>query len=309
MKLPSEEFDLNLDTAPSQRPGGSWRLWTASAGLSAGLGGVLVWSVVPPEPAPALPAATVVRGPVEPPAERSEPSAVRPREAPPTIETRAWSPVRRVAALEQLTLGVLRSGVNRPEPLRLGEALGGAVAVVNVWASYCAPCLRELPEIQAMARAQGWGRAVRLVPVMAEPLRPDDPRQSEILTTLRGEPAAPRLLVDPEGALAATLREAALMRADGLPITLVFACGALAWARVGEVAPDVLSAAVAEGRRTAAACRAEAAALPAATGPACGDGLCDAGESCTTCGGDCRCKDGTVCVAGHCVRPAEELKP
>lgn len=308
MKLPSEEFDLNLDTAPGRRPGGAWRLWTASAGLSAGLGGVLVWSLQPPEPAPALPTAAVQRAVEEPPAERSEPLEAGPRAAPPTIETRAWAPVRRVTALEQLTLGVLRPGVSRPEPLRLGEALGGAVAVVNVWASYCAPCLRELPEIQAMARAEGWGRAVRLVPVMAEPLRPDDPRQAEILATLRGEPAAPRLLVDPEGALATTLREAALVRADGLPITLVFACGALAWARVGAVAPDVLSAAVAAGRRTAAACRAEEA-VPAPAGPACGDGLCDAAESCTTCGADCSCKDGTVCVAGHCVRPAEELKP
>ena len=37
----------------------------------------------------------------------------------------------------------------------LPDAWAGRTTLVNVWATWCAPCLKEIPELQAFAREQG----------------------------------------------------------------------------------------------------------------------------------------------------------
>jgi len=40
-------------------------------------------------------------------------------------------------------------------PVALPDAWAGRTTLVNVWATWCAPCLKEMPELQAFAREQG----------------------------------------------------------------------------------------------------------------------------------------------------------
>ena len=40
-------------------------------------------------------------------------------------------------------------------PVALPDAWAGRTTLVNVWATWCAPCLKEMPELQAFARKQG----------------------------------------------------------------------------------------------------------------------------------------------------------
>lgn len=54
------------------------------------------------------------------------------------------------AHLPDLSLAVLDGGV-----LRLPSAFAGRTLVVNVWASWCGPCVHEMPELARFARAQG----------------------------------------------------------------------------------------------------------------------------------------------------------
>lgn len=310
---PSDEFDLNFATTVGDPPPDR-RLWAACAALGAGFAAVLGWSLWPAEE-PVVAAEEPVVAAEDVAAEDVAAEAADPEVASsPAAETRAWTPARRVSGLERLTLGVLQAGGGRPSPIRLREALGDAVAVVNVWAGYCAPCLRELPGILELARKDGWGRTTRLVPVLAEPLREADPRQATMLAALRGEPSALRLLVDPEATLGGLVREAGVVKADALPMTLVFACGALTWARVGELDPPTLADAVAAAREELAGCRPEPAPAEATGVAGCGDAVCGPEESCASCRLDCGCADGKACVvdaggAGRCVRPVEELKP
>ena len=49
------------------------------------------------------------------------------------------------------------------EPIALGD-LRGNVVVLDIWASWCAPCVAALPDLQAIAR-ELQGRGVRIVPV------------------------------------------------------------------------------------------------------------------------------------------------
>lgn len=49
------------------------------------------------------------------------------------------------------------------EPIALGD-LRGKVIVLDIWASWCAPCVTSLPDLQAIAREMR-GHGVRIVPI------------------------------------------------------------------------------------------------------------------------------------------------
>ena len=47
-------------------------------------------------------------------------------------------------------------------PVAIPAAWAGRPTLVNLWATWCAPCLKEMPDLQAFAEAQG-ARGVRVV--------------------------------------------------------------------------------------------------------------------------------------------------
>ena len=75
-----------------------------------------------------------------------------------------------------------------PTPVR--QALGGEVALVNFFASWCAPCEVEHPTLMALK-----GRGVKIVGVAYK----DAPPQTQAFLTRLGDPFATRL-VDRDGA-------------------------------------------------------------------------------------------------------------
>ncbi|WP_439449370.1 TlpA family protein disulfide reductase [Stenotrophomonas sp. ATs4] len=98
-------------------------LWTAV--LAAGLG---LWAGYRLAPAPAAPAAAPVASPA----------------APATPALQAGDP------LPALTLPDLEG-----RALDLRQRFAGRPLLINVWASWCAPCVEEMPELARFAAAQG----------------------------------------------------------------------------------------------------------------------------------------------------------
>ncbi|GHG19577.1 MULTISPECIES: TlpA family protein disulfide reductase [Amycolatopsis] len=68
---------------------------------------------------------------------------------------------RPVKQLEGVTADCLGDGVR----VDVGQALAGAPALVNVWASWCEPCRTELPVLQEYAKQPG---AVRVLGVQVQ---------------------------------------------------------------------------------------------------------------------------------------------
>ena len=232
------------------------------------------------------------------------PTTIRPQ-APAIAVSVTVDPPRRLGRLDQLSLGVLDSD-GHLIPTRLASALGRKISVVNVWATYCAPCMRELPRLLDLLAARPWGSDLRLVPVLLEaPDRQNEPQQAA-LRQLQAAPASKQQLVDltPAGALQTLLHDAGLLpeRAT-LPLTLVLDCEQqVRWLHRGELTDTTALAAVLDDLR------AELPRCPAlAPGPApeptlaegCGDAYCDPdrAEDCATCPPDCACPENRECVA------------
>jgi len=66
-----------------------------------------------------------------------------------------------VKQLEGVTADCLGDGAS----VDVGKALGGAPALVNVWASWCEPCRTELPVLQEYAKQPG---AIRVLGVQVQ---------------------------------------------------------------------------------------------------------------------------------------------
>lgn len=92
--------------------------------------------------------------------------------------------------------GVTVPCLGAPGSVDLGAALAGRPALLNVWASWCAPCRTELPALAGYATRPG------AVPVIAVDVR-DDPRAA--LRLLADLGVALPSVTDPRGDLAAAL--------------------------------------------------------------------------------------------------------
>ena len=123
----------------------------------------------------------------------------------------------KLAGLPSAALTCLGTG-----PARAADAGDGRPTVVNLWASWCAPCVREMPLLQRTADRAGAG--VRFLGVDTE----DERDSAAGLLTATG--VRYEQYDDPDG----DVRDA--VRAVGLPVTLVFdARGREVARRFGEI--------------------------------------------------------------------------
>lgn len=107
-------------------------------------------------------------------------------------------------------------------PVRPVNAGDGRPTVINLWASWCAPCVREMPLLQSTAQRAGNG--VRFVGVATQ----DDRASGAALLEATG--VRYDQYDDPDGAVRSAVR------AVGLPVTLVYdAEGREIGRRLGEI--------------------------------------------------------------------------
>ncbi len=110
-------------------------------------------------------------------------------------------------------------------------ALAGRPTVVNVWASWCGPCRREMPGMQQVYREHGGD--VRFLGVSTR----DNPQAAAAFVEDLGV-TYPQV-IDQDGRLVRHLS------APGLPVTLVLdAQGRVNTKHIGEMKPDQLRAAI-----------------------------------------------------------------
>jgi cytochrome c biogenesis protein CcmG/thiol:disulfide interchange protein DsbE len=124
-------------------------------------------------------------------------------------------------------------GLEDGRPITIAQATGGKVALVNFFASWCAPCEIEHPVVKALA-AQG----VRLVGIAYK----DSPDNTRAYLTRLGDPYAVRL-VDRDG------RAGIEFGVTGVPETyLVDARGVILAKHTGPLTPQSADALLAKAR-------------------------------------------------------------
>jgi thiol-disulfide isomerase/thioredoxin len=117
------------------------------------------------------------------------------------------------------------------EPLSLAS-LRGAPAFINVWATWCEPCRRELPVFDALREETG----IRVLAVSQ-----DDPaRRGAVEAALKVAGVELEVALDTQGEVSRVLQ------AHALPTTVLLdERGEIVWRHVGEVTPDDLREALA----------------------------------------------------------------
>ncbi len=143
------------------------------------------------------------------------------RQDPPAGE--AAGPVKgvsRAAAGLPLPDTELRNAGDEPATLA-GEK--GEPLLVNLWATWCAPCVEELPTLEALGRREGAPRVIAVSQDMA-------PRGSVDAFLEQNRLAQLEVWHDPEMAVSST------MEADVLPTTILYdAQGREVWRYVGDL--------------------------------------------------------------------------
>ncbi len=114
------------------------------------------------------------------------------------------------------------------------EDYRGKWVVVNFWATWCTPCIKEIPEIAEFSRANAPARAV----VLGIALDVDDVERAKQFARKFGH-AYPLVLEDER-------TEKQFGRVKGLPTTVIFdPSGRRAWDRTGTVTRKSLEEAIA----------------------------------------------------------------
>ncbi len=291
------------------------RFYRVTGAIAATLLVILAWSL---RPLPADETAPQTQHTAPPTASTALPGTPAPApvpvlaqaQAPANAKTEVFAPPRRLANLLAVQLARL-DDKNRLSQVALGQTLGPRITVFNVWASYCEPCMDELPRLHELFDSLKWGSDLRLVPVLFEELDLTNRRQQGALRDLRGQAAVDAPLVDltATGVIQVILHEAGLLPERAiLPVTFVLDCEQrLRWLRYGAITNAAELAELSEHlqslRQELPRCPTPRPAAtpgePLALGHnTCGDGYCErqAREDCQTCPADCGCKPGYECM-------------
>ncbi len=89
-------------------------------------------------------------------------------------------PTRHLALLLWLTTATWAHSASVGEPAQSLESYRDNVVLVNFWASWCAPCQNELPELNALAKEFS-GKKVRVVAINVDKKKADGQKALERL--------------------------------------------------------------------------------------------------------------------------------
>jgi len=218
------------------------------------------------------------------------------------------------------------------------------ITVLNLWATYCKPCKRELPELKRMFDNASWGDKARFVSVHA----PTDEHHAAYDEYAPRMPSRENFLVEIEaGNISGALQQDGTTDKAALPLTVVLDCRReIRFNHVGELSgadfqalrplidelvaeidtpfcaqpPAETPKIVRRKRKVELADESttsggeELQPEPAKAGPRCGDGRCNGRETCDSCATDCACDDTSKCAprqsgGGYiCIKGVNALK-